>query len=117
MASSSPKKGSFKDLVGGLLDVNIPCFGEEICYEPESGGFFRIPGVFDQAYFATDPDTEEVVSGNTLMVGIKLSNIPVTPEENDKVSILNRKFEVVDVQEDGQGGATIFLHEFVKDQR
>ena len=106
-----PKKGSFKDLVCGLLNVVIPCTGEEICYRPKKGGNFSIEAVFDEGFFQTDPDTEEVVASNVLSIGIKLSNIPYPPEQGDRVIIHDRHFKVNDSQEDGQGGSNIFLHE------
>jgi len=110
MSFPAPKKGSFKDLVGGLLDVVIPCTGEEICYSPLKGGVFTFDAVFDKAFFQIDPDTEEVIASNALTVGIKDDNIPYEPEQGDKVTIKGFRFKVTDAQEDGQGGSTIFLH-------
>ena len=65
---------SFKELVGGLLDVAIPTFGETIDYRPNAGGSFSIEAVFDRSFEQIDPDTEEVIASNVPMLGIKLAN-------------------------------------------
>jgi hypothetical protein len=104
-------KGSFKDLVGLLLDVNIPTFGEAVCYRPKKGGYFEIKAVFDEDFIDVDIDTEESVSTQAPRIGVKLATLPFDPTIDDKVSIGERKFKVKDCQEDGQGGATIFLTE------
>lgn len=111
MAQPTPKKGSFKDLVGCALDVIIPCTGEEVCYRPRAGGAFDIPAVFDENFQIVDPDTEEVVSSQQPGIGVKLANIPFVPTQDDRVSIGRRTFKVTDVQEDGQGGASILMNE------
>lgn len=101
---------SFKELVGGLLSVAIPTFGQEIDYRPKRGGSFTIMAVFDRAFEQIDPDTEEVVASNIPMIGIKLADLPFKPDRLDEVRIEGERFEVTDSQEDGQGGATLALH-------
>ena len=109
MTNAVPPKGSFKDLYGGLLDVALPTMGETVCYRSKRGGVFTINAVFDENAIDIDPDTEEFVSSNNPRIGIKLSDLPVTPLENDRVDIGKLKFKVKEVREDGQGGAEIFL--------
>jgi len=106
---STPPKGSFKDLYCGVLDIAIPCLGESVCYRPRVGGVHTINAVFDEKAINIDPDTEEFISSNDPKIGIKLSSLPHTPQEGDRVDIGKRQFEVKDVREDGQGGAEIFM--------
>ena len=104
-------KGSFKDLVCCLLKTAIPTFGEEICYRPGAGGAFTFKAVFDENFIQIDPDTEEQVASNAPAIGIKESDIPFAPTNTDIVEIGKRRFKVVDSQEDGQGGITLYLNE------
>jgi len=101
---------SFKELVGGLLDVAIPTFGETIDYRPNAGGSFSIEAVFDRSFEQIDPDTEEVIASNVPMLGIKLANLPFSPDRGDEVRIGRERFQVIDSQEDGQGGARLILN-------
>lgn len=105
------EKGSFKDLVDCMLGVNIPCCGETVCYRPCKGGVFTIPAVFDDDFITVDVDTEELVSSQAPRIGVRLRDLPFIPAVDDNVSIGKRHFKVNDCQEDGQGGATIFLTE------
>lgn len=107
--SDAPPKGSFRDLYGGVLDIAIPCLGETVVYRPRRGGVHTISAVFDEKAINIDPDTEEFVSSNDPKIGIKLSDLPHIPIEGDRVDIGQRQFEVKDVQEDGQGGAEVYL--------
>ena len=102
---------SFKELVGGLLDVAIPTFGESIDYRPKKGGSFTIDAVFDESFEQVDPNSEEIVASNVPVIGIKASNIPFPPEQGDEVRIDQRRFKVTDSQEDGQGGISVFMYE------
>jgi hypothetical protein len=102
-------KGSFKDLYGGVLDVALECLGESVCYRPKAGGTHTINAVFDEKAIQTNPDTEEFVSSNDPRIGVKLCDLPFIPRENDRVDIGKLSFKVKEVQEDGQGGADIFL--------
>lgn len=104
------KRGSFRDLVSGLLDVAIPTFGEEIDYRPKVGGSFSIKGVYDNRYITVNPDTEEVVTSNVLTLGVKLCDLPFAPAQGDEVRISQMRFRVTDSQEDGHGGSTLILH-------
>lgn len=107
--TDKPPKGSFKDLFGGVLDIALPCLGESVCYRPRVGGVHTIKAVFDEKAINIDPDTEEFVSSNDPKIGIKLCDLPHTPQEGDRVDIGKRVYEVKDIREDGQGGAEIFM--------
>jgi len=102
---------SFKDLVGGLLDIAIPTFGEKVDYRPKRGGSFLIDAVFDEYFEQVDPNSEEIVASNVPMIGIKAANIPFAPDQGDEVRIGQRRFRVTDSQEDGQGGISVLMYE------
>ena len=102
---------AFKDLVCCLLSTATHCLGEDVFYEPCKGGSFKIRAIFDENFQQVDPETEEVVDSNTPVLGVKLKDIPFPPEQGDKVIVGRRKFRVTDSQEDGQGGASLVMHE------
>lgn len=70
----------------------------------------EINAVFDRDYQAVDPDTERVISSNQPMIGVRLRDLPAKPCKGDHVVIGEEEFKVIDSQEDGQGGASLFLH-------
>ena len=100
---------NFKDDVDVLLNAAIDTFGELVKYYPVSGGVQEIRGVFDQNYFPVDPDTEVVISDNQPVLGVNLNELSFHPSISDKVEIDKVMFRVVDVREDGQGGAMLFI--------
>ena len=107
---SKPKKGSFKDLYDCSLDLLTTCLGEQVVYFPCRGGSVEIDAVFDRSYVSVDPETEQVISTNEPMLGVRLADLPFKPQKNDSVLICGEKFKVIDSQEDGQGGASLLLH-------
>jgi hypothetical protein len=107
---SEPKKGSFKDLFGCALGTLTTCLGETVTYKPCRGGSVEIEAVFDRTYVSVDPETEQVISTNEPMLGVRLSDLPFKPQKNDRVLICGETFKVIDSQEDGQGGASLLMH-------
>mgnify|MGYP004000302855 CR=1 FL=1 len=103
---------SFRDKTSKLLDSAFSVFGEKnkIQYRPKSGGTFTIRGIFDETWEEVDPETFAVVSSTQPNVGIKSSELDFTPESGDEVEIMNILYRVIDIQEDGQGADTLFLH-------
>lgn len=102
---------NFQKLVGGLLSVALPTFGQKVTYWPQSGGCFVIDGVFDTIFTEIDPTTEEVITSNKPNVGIKLRDLPFVPERGDHMRIDEKDWYVTDSQEDGQGGSRLMLSE------
>ncbi|PIR25611.1 MAG: hypothetical protein COX62_04640 [Deltaproteobacteria bacterium CG_4_10_14_0_2_um_filter_43_8] len=105
---------SFKELFGKVLDIAIPTMGEDVRYTSQVTGIpIDIKAVFDLKFEHVDPDTEMVISSNAPRIGVKLSDLPASPRKGDQVEILasGAKYLVHDSQEDGQGGASLFLHE------
>lgn len=100
----------FKTLVDRLLGIAVPTFGECVEYRPKSGGAYSVIAVFDNEAELVDPDTETLVSANNPRIGVRLRDLETTPRQGDKVVAGGKLYRVIDVQEDGQGGASLFLH-------
>ena len=100
---------SFKDLVGNLLEVAIPTFGEVVEYRPQTGGRYSLRAVLDRSFAQLDPETQIPVSINQPRLGIKLSDIAGEPRQGDTVRVNQESFRVNEIQEDGQGGAYLLL--------
>jgi len=106
---------SFKNKVQNLLGTVIPTLGEKVQYRPKAGGSIIINAVFDNEYESVDPETEQLVSSNIPRIGIRLSDLSSPPEKGDKlVTEDGQTYKVTDPREDGQGGATLYLHKVKK---
>ncbi len=99
----------FHRLVDGLLSRAIPTFGQKVEYRPKTGGRYSVTAVFDSEFQQIDPQTEVVVSVNRPRVGVKLIDLPGEPVQGDEFRIHPDFYVVNEVQEDGQGGATLWL--------
>lgn len=100
----------FRDRVDRILNKCTNTFGESVSYYPQNGGSYQIRGIFDNDYEAVDPETEQVVSSNQPMLGVNLNDLNFEMKINDMIKIRNLMFKVIEVREDGQGGASLFLH-------
>lgn len=100
----------FRHLVNGVLDTCMGTFGEPITYRPKAGGVYQARGIFDNEGTVFDVDTEQYVSTTQPRLGINLNDFPVDPKQGDTVELRGISFKVQDKREDGQGGATLFLH-------
>lgn len=107
----------FKDEVNDLLDCATDVFGEEVTYYPACGGVYKLQGIFDQNYQTIDPDTEQVISSNQLVLGLNLNDFDFEPQSNDHVVIKGVQFRVIDSREDGQGGTSLMLHRTDDDKK
>ena len=107
---------SFRDKTDKLLDAALSdsFFGEDnkISYRPASGGRYLIRGIFDESWEEVDLETGVKFSTAKPNVGILLRELPdkVQPKEGDKALVRGCLFNIIDVQEDGQGGATLLMH-------
>jgi hypothetical protein len=107
---------SFKGMVSSLLERAIPTFGESCEYRPASGGRYFVQAVFDDEFSQIDPQTQTVVSGNLPRIGVNLKDMPRHPDKGDQVYISGETFEVYDIREDGQGGATLYIRKLEQDR-
>ena len=104
----------FKGLVGDMLGIIIPCCGEGdgVFYQHKSGGSpYKIQAVFDLSFEFIDPETENLISGNSPNLGIRLSDLRLIPDIDDKVTVGKVTYLVTDSLEDGQGGARLIMVE------
>ena len=65
----------FRKLVDKALKVQMRTFGEDMTFYPKSGGVLKIRAIFDNAYQAVDPDTQEIISANQSMIHVNLNDI------------------------------------------
>jgi hypothetical protein len=100
----------FRDRVSRVLNHCKREFGEACTLYPLAGGEFPIRGIFDNEFRLVDPDTEQVVSANTPMLGVNLFDFDFDIKIKDKLLIRNVSYKIIDIREDGQGGASLFLH-------
>ncbi|WP_186140043.1 head-tail joining protein [Burkholderia gladioli] len=97
------------EVIGPLMGV----FGEPITYFPFSGGSLSVTGIFDNAYLK-EVMFEDATSGVTevsAVLGIQLSQFPVMPIQNDRLSVprVSTTFVVREVRVDSRGGAKLLL--------
>lgn len=69
----------------------------------------EIDGVFDTVHRSVDPETGVPVSSKTPTFGIRLEDLPAAPDAGDQVVIRTVAYEVIESQEDGEGGAKLIL--------
>jgi len=108
----------FRKRTDDILRTSTRVFGEEIIFYPKTGGVFKIKGIFDNAYQAIDPDTQEVISANQATIGINLNDIPSNEIiKGDQFKVRNIQYRTVDSQEDGQGGTTVLIQKIREDEK
>lgn len=95
-----------------VLGPAMRTFGRShaITYRPSAGvthGGLR--GVFDRAHVTVQMEDGAVHSTTEPRLGIRLAEWPAVPVQGAHVDIDVETFEIVDVQPDGQGGATLVL--------
>lgn len=84
--------------------------GEDAVFYPGKGASFSVRLVFDNEFEIIDPNSETVVSSNTPVILVRLSDYPNGIEEGDQFQLSSERFKVWTVQEDGQGGARVMLN-------
>ena len=111
------------DLDRLVIGPCIGVFGQPVRYIALADGISRpITAVFDEEYLALTPlgagldDRMGMPSNITSakpVLGVQLSQLPVTPQQGDGVVILatGAAFTVVEVQPDGHGAAKLILNE------
>lgn len=107
----------FRDRVDRILKASTHVFGEEVTLLPLKGGRYSIKGIFDNEWESVDAETEEITSSNQPVLGINLHRLKIHPRQGDRLKIRNLTYKIIDVREDGQGGATLILHKEDHGQR
>lgn len=101
---------SFLAKAARLLNRAKQSLGEDMVYRYKDGGSVSIKAIFNNQFEIVDPNTETMVTSNDPHIGVVLSDLSKKPREGDEVDFLDVVYQVVDVQEDGQGAAQIFLY-------
>lgn len=101
--------------VNRLLGAAKREFGENVTYTPANrpGPSFVVDGIFNEMYQEVDQGGV-VVTSQQPNLGIRLSDFPNPPFNEDKVAIRGFMYKVIDVQPDGEGGAKLLLHQVVR---
>tara|TARA_R110000803_G_scaffold162194_1_gene225791 strand:+ start:6796 stop:7152 length:357 start_codon:yes stop_codon:yes gene_type:complete len=100
----------FRDRVDKLLKVATKVIGETCEWRPLQGGIYQIKGIFDNDYEAVDASTEQLISSQIPALGVNLHQLSGRPKPGDGIIVRNLAYKITEVREDGQGGATLFLH-------
>ena len=107
----------FRNRVDKILKTATKVFGEDVTLLPKKGGRYSIKGIFDNEFEIIDTDTEQTVISNQPRIGINLHNLEIHPKVGDQIKIRNLNFKIVEVREDGQGGASLHLHKVSHGQK
>lgn len=107
----------FRDRVNNLLRHCTKNFGEQVVYYPKRGGSHKIEGIFDNDVETVDPETEQLISSQQPILGVNLNDLKFEMKINDQVRIRNLMFRIIEVREDGQGGAQLILHKCEHDKK
>lgn len=85
-------------------------FGTTVTYyRVATNQIYKFKGVFNNEFVNVDPDTESVIAMNQPALGVNLNDIDFDIDQGDRIKIREFFYIVIDKQEDGQGGAMIFL--------
>lgn len=88
-------------------------FGEPVNYMPAAGGSFSISGVFDAAYRGLDLADGMAMSTETPVLGVRLSQFPMAPEQGDSLTLARSgvTYVVREVRPDSHGAARLMLNQ------
>lgn len=105
----------FTGLAAGIHAAAVLALGEHAVFTPakSSAGHDPIPlrGIWNGAAELIDVGNEARMSGTAPILDIRLSDLPATPEDGDRVEVLGRNFRVIDAQPDGHGMVRLILKE------
>lgn len=107
----------FRESVNRVLQHCTKNFGEAVTYFPRTGGSVQLQAIFDNDYESVDPETEQLVSSNQPVLGVNLNDVNFEMKINDTVQVRNLRYRVIEVREDGQGGAQLLLHKTEHDKK
>lgn len=83
-------------------------------YTPVDGSsaYTLADGVFDEPHVELELGDEAGISTTETSIHVRLEDLAATPARLDEITLADaRRFRVVDVQEDGEGGADMILEE------
>ena len=100
----------FRNRVDRVLQKCTKVFGEKVIYYPQKGGSYSLTGIFDNEYETVDPETEQLISSTQPMLGVNLNDLSFEMRIDDMIKIRNLLYKIIEIREDGQGGASLLLH-------
>jgi hypothetical protein len=95
--------------VGAARRAGIRRFGDLVTYQPRDGDPFSVSGVFTAPHETIDVSAEATVSSNAPVLGVNLADFPSKPRNGDHLIRAERRYRVVNVKDDGEGGAALHL--------
>jgi len=109
--------GDWPDITNTILGTAMGTFGTPFTITPDGGQPETLRGVFDDEHEEVDLDVtgDSVLSTHSPRIGIRLSDFSQEPKQNDEIQRLGLCYRIVDIQQDGQGGAVLHLHEVSND--
>lgn len=109
-------KTRWEQSVGRAMGACVRVFGEGdaalVTYTHAVGGLtYTADGIFETATEVVDLDTGATVLSHQPRVSFPLSALQAMPAVGDSCTIRGKAYRVVEPQFDGQGTATLRLHE------
>lgn len=103
---------NWEKLTDLVLENAICAFYTDAIHYPRDGSASQaVKVIFDNEFEQVDPDTENLIASQSPRAGVKISDFDNPIRKRDIFEIKGIEYEVIDKQEDGQGGATLFFHE------
>jgi hypothetical protein len=101
--------GNWATFADSILKQTTATFGQDVTYTPAVGSPVTIQGIFDHAYQDVQLQHGPGVSSVRPVLGIRLADLAARPAKGDTATIGATIYRVIDIEEDGQGGATLRL--------
>ena len=99
----------WQDAAARILDAAMRHFGEDVSFEPASGGTSVVRGIFRSAHVRADLASETGVQTSGPVIGLQLSTLSSEPTEGDAFRIRGSLYRVTTLERDGEGGAYAHL--------
>ena len=103
------KTDTVNDLDNTFFNENE--FAEVISFNPDGGSPYDIKAIFDNAYEAVDPETEQPILSLNPTILIDENKILATIKPTDTVTVRNQIYKFTHNQPDGTGPIRILLTE------
>ena len=97
---------SWAAAVGALNAACLGSFGQSVTYEPAVGAPFAVTGILE-----TGVRPEDAAPGVHAVLFVQLADFAQPPQRGDAVTIGATTYKVFEIEADGQGGATLGLHQ------
>jgi len=102
---------AWKDRVNNLLGSAVRTFGEDVTFLPKTGSPYTVQGIFDRKHIEVSIGQNIPILSFHPTLGINLNDFVIAPKQGDQFQIGAVLYDVIQSQEDGQGGSLLILHE------